>query len=102
MRPARVSYAKQANDDELVRLATRIQLRAVRRCGELLKAIAPAKNQHDAREGDRPGRTQAANDAGLSERQRKTALRVASIPEEEFELTVESATPAVTVQKAVE
>jgi hypothetical protein len=75
-----MGYAKQANDDELVRLATRIQIRAVRRCGELLKAIAPAKNQHDARDGSGPGRTQAAADAGLLKRQKDTALRVMDNP----------------------
>src|SRR5688500_11629904 len=34
---ALASYAKQADDDTLHRLATRISARAVRRCGELLK-----------------------------------------------------------------
>jgi hypothetical protein len=33
-------------------------------------------------------RTQAATDAGLSERQRKTAPRIASIPEPEFEAII--------------
>jgi len=91
---ALASYAKQANDDELVKMATRIQLRAVRRCGELLKAIAPRDTAGPPnRKGDHTiTRTQAAADAGLSEHQKRTALRVAAIPEEEFELTVESAT----------
>jgi len=93
---ALASYAKQANDDELVHMATRIQLRAVRRCGELLRSIAPATNQHDARAGDHPSRTQAATDAGLSVHQRKTALRVAAVPEAEFERSVESEHPTVT------
>jgi hypothetical protein len=66
-------------------MATRIQLRAVRRCGELLKAIALAKNQHDARGSDPPSRTKAASNAGLSDHQRRTALRVAAVPEDEFE-----------------
>jgi hypothetical protein len=74
-------------------MADRIQARAIRRCGELLKEIEPAKNQHDAnaRVGSVPSsRTQAATDAGMSERQRKTALRVANVPSEEFEQAVES------------
>jgi hypothetical protein len=54
---------------------------AIRRAGELLHEIEPAKNQHDADQCARDGtvprtRTQAATDAGLSERQRKIALRV--------------------------
>jgi hypothetical protein len=36
---ALASYAKQANDEELMRQATRIRDRAIRRCGELLKQI---------------------------------------------------------------
>ena len=31
------SYARQAQDDELRRMADRIQARAIRRCGELLQ-----------------------------------------------------------------
>ena len=38
-------------------------------------------------------RTQAAIDAGLSERQRKTALRVAAVPAAEFETAIEGANP---------
>jgi hypothetical protein len=95
---ALASYARQANDDELVRLATRIQVRAVRRCGELLKTIAPDdKGGGDHRKNSLTvTRGQAAKDAGLSVHQKRTALRVASIPEEEFELTVESTTPTIT------
>jgi len=51
---------------------------AVRRCGELLKQIPDGKgiNQHtEHREGALPTRTEAATEAGLSERQRKTARR---------------------------
>jgi hypothetical protein len=36
---ALASYAKQSTDDSLLRLAMRIQLQAVRRCGELMKKI---------------------------------------------------------------
>jgi len=41
------SYAKQANDNTLHRLADRIQARAIRREGELLEEIEAATNQHD-------------------------------------------------------
>ncbi len=41
-------------------------------------------------------RTQAATDAGLSERQRKTALRVANVPQDEFEAAIESDAPPIT------
>jgi len=80
---ALASYAKQADDDSLRKMADRIQARAIRRAGELLKQIEP---KHTGRppengEGDRPNltRKQAATDAGLSDHQRKQALHVANI-----------------------
>jgi hypothetical protein len=45
-------------------------------------------------------RTQSATDAGLSERQRKTALRLASIPSPAFERQVESPSPPTVTQLA--
>jgi hypothetical protein len=74
-------------------MATRIQLRAVRRCGELLKAIAPKETLGRPKVGGPPPpftRTQAAADAGLSRDQKRTAQRVASMPATEFEQAVES------------
>jgi len=68
-----------------------------------LQQVAAAKNQHhkSAQEDARPStRTQGATDAGLSERQRKTALRVAAVPAEEFEQQVESAAPPAVTQLA--
>jgi hypothetical protein len=86
---ALASYAKQAGDNTLLNFAKRIQARAMMRCGELLQQVLvnekggrPPKNL----DGADPvlTRTQAAGDAGLSERQRKTALRLASIPKDDF------------------
>jgi len=94
---ALASYAKQAKDDSLRQMAVRIQARAERRAGELLRQINPG---HGARDGKRRDGTvppltrgQAAKDAGLSERQRKTALRIANIPISEFERQIESERP---------
>jgi hypothetical protein len=93
---ALASYARQADDDALQKHAMRIQARAVRRCGELLK-------QFDGRGGDQtkkdaavhfaPSQRHAADEAGISERQAKTAVRVANLPAEAFEAIVESPTP---------
>jgi hypothetical protein len=68
---------------------------ATRRCGVLLKEIEPAKPGPKLQGGTSPqlGRTQAARDAGLSDDQRKTALRVANVPEAVFEKAVESDNP---------
>ena len=87
------SYAKQANDTALRKMADRIQARAIRRCGELLKQIKSARGANqNFREGALPkvGRGAAAKKAGMSEHQRKTALRVAAVPKPEFEEAVAS------------
>jgi len=81
---ALASYAKQADDDSLRKMADRIQARAIRRAGELLKQIEPGKGGQpyqsgSTRSGDHPSRKQAATDAGLSDHQRKQALHVANI-----------------------
>jgi hypothetical protein len=90
---ALASYARQANDDALQKLARSIQARAIRRCGELLQQIEPGQGARNGKrqEGTLPPltRSQVANEAGLSEHQRKTALRVASVSVEEFETAVE-------------
>lgn len=101
---ALASYAKQAGDDSLMKMATRIRDRAIRRSGELLKQIEPAKNQHDAsaRVGSGPSsRSAAGADAGMSPRQVKTAMRVANVPADQFEKLVESDNPP-TVTKLAE
>jgi hypothetical protein len=54
------------------------------RRGELLKQI-DARGAHMKKDGAGLSQRQAADDAGLSERQAKTAVRVASVPKEEFE-----------------
>lgn len=105
---ALASYAKQANDDELMRMATRIRDRAIRRAGELLKQIEPNKGGRpsETTAGTRPSfepvsRTEAAASAGLSAHQAKQAIRVANVPADQFEKLVESQTPP-TVTKLAE
>jgi hypothetical protein len=73
--------------------AVRIQARVIRRCGELLKEIESAKNQYDAHTDAGISRTQAAQEAGLSKRQKDTVIQVANVPAEEFEAQVESNSP---------
>lgn len=104
---ALASYAKQVNDESLLVMARRIKLRANDRMGELLKAIESQQGARTDRlraAGDQkseqwrpsdiqPTRAQVARDAGLSERQQKTAMRINAVPREEFEAAVESETP---------
>jgi hypothetical protein len=94
---ALASYARQAEDEELEAMCRRIRLRALDRVGELLRQIEPAHgaNQNIGDGGD-PNvltRKQVADEAGLSERQRKTALRINNVPREEFEEAVKSDNP---------
>ena len=103
---ALASYARQAEDDELRKMADRIQARAIRRCGELLREIKDSRGANqNIREGDHPKvltRKDAAADAGLSEHQRKTALRIANLPEKEFDAAVESDSPPTVTALAEE
>lgn len=91
---ALASYAKQAGDDQLEKMARRIRARATRRAGELLKQIEPSKGGRPSKNsGSRPpefSRAAAARGAGLSRDQAKQAQRLANVPEAEFEDMVES------------
>jgi hypothetical protein len=89
---ALASYAKQAGDTQLEDMAKRIRARAMRRAGELLKQVEPQRGANqNIKDAAVPkvGRAVAASEAGFSERQAKTAQRLASIPEGDFEKMVE-------------
>jgi hypothetical protein len=90
------AYARQKNDHSLRVMAIRIQARAERRLGELLKQIPPDESTRYGRASPRPPggtRKQAAFDAGLSDYERKRALRTASVPEADFNRQVEGPQP---------
>ena len=110
------SYARQSEDETLLKAAMRIKDRAIRRCGELLRELPTEQGKRtDQLRGDAPPklepvrhgggaphrRFQAAKDAGLSREQAKQALRVANVPREDFERQVESDDPP-TVTKLAE
>jgi replicative DNA helicase len=90
-----VHQARQIRDAELMKMATRIRDRAIRRAGELLKQIEPQSGKRTDIEpsGGAPTRLEAAKDAGMSRDQMHTALRVANVSTAEFERQVESANP---------
>jgi hypothetical protein len=93
---ALASYARQAKDQSLCVMAERIHARAVRRCGELLKQVPSgqgSKNQYGELRDGSVTRQEAARDAGLSERQKVMALRVASVSGAKFEEMIESDAP---------
>jgi hypothetical protein len=96
------SYAKQAGDNTLRKCADRIQARAMLRVGELLKEI-PGKvgRPENNRGGTSPiSRSGAAKDAGLSRDDKRTALRVASVPKGRFDELVESDDPPTVTELA--
>ena len=101
---ALASYAKQAEDDELLKQCTRIKARAMQRCGELLKEIGPKKGGRPKTGADTDThssvRKKAADAAGLSPRQAVTAVRVANVPAQEFERQVESEAPPTVTELA--
>lgn len=143
---AMASYAKQSDDKTLFNFAVKIQARAIRRCGELLREIEPATGAHLKREGEHPllieqkaeidlalwqmqsgiisrdeanekiaqidpdwahrneqdtvSRKQAATEAGLSDHQRKQALRIANIDSADFNDAIESENPPTITELA--
>lgn len=98
---ALATYAKMADDDSLRQMADRIQARAVRRCGELLKQYDGSTRNRGGVGSDTTSQREMAERAGLSKRQQVTAVRVANVPGEQFEEWVEGPTPP-TVTKLAE
>lgn len=102
---ALASYAKQANDDELMKMATRIRDRAIRRAGELLQQIdgqGARTDQLSAGVHTKFTQEQAARDAGMSKHQQVQAVRIANIPREDFDRQVDSDKPPTLSQLAVQ
>ncbi len=84
-------------------MATRIRDRAIRRAGELLTQLnGKGNNQHTADAGPKLTQQQAAQDAGLSPRQQKEAVRIARIPQKDFERQVESPNPPTVSEPILE
>lgn len=94
---ALASYGKQAKDEEFTKMAMRIRARAVRRMGEILQQIEPQQGGRPPQTRVPPdpsfSRTEVATRSGLSERQRKTSLRVANVPATDFVRQVETDNP---------
>lgn len=93
---ALASYARQAEDLELEHRAARIRARAMRRAGELLKQVdgrGGDRTKNDAADSFALTQKQMARDAGMSERQQVTAVRIANIPEPDFERQIEASNP---------
>jgi hypothetical protein len=92
---ALASYARQANDDALLKMSMRVQARAIDQCGALLKEIDPQPGARTDLQpsGGAPTRFGEAKKAGLSRDQAVTAIRVNNVPRDQFEEMVESDNP---------
>ena len=98
---ALASYAKQSKDEELMKMATRIRDRAIRRAGELLKQIdGTGNNQHGVRTHTNLSQREVAEQAGMSKHQQVQAVRVANVPAEDLERQVESEKPPTVTKLA--
>lgn len=100
---ALASYARQSKDESLRKTADRIQARAIRRCGELLREYN-AKGKRTDIEPKGPvspkSRKEAGKQAGLSQDQVKDAVRVANVAPALFESQVESENPPTVTELA--
>lgn len=102
---ALASYFQQSKNEQMMKDCRRIQARAIERCGELLREIEASKGGRPQKTQDGavlsfPTRESVAADAGLSERQRKTALRVVSVPKETRDALIESDDPPTVTRLA--
>lgn len=101
---ALASYAKMADDQLLFNMAIRIKARAVRRCGEMLKEIEGRGGDRSKGKGSHTSaqktRREVAEHSGISRHQQVTAVRVAAVPEEDFEAAIEAETPATITKLA--
>ena len=84
------AYARQAKDTQLIEHATEIKVRAERRAGEMLAAMANSGER--ARPGNQPlAKPRTLRDLNISEDQSARWQKVASIPEKHFEAAVQMA-----------
>jgi hypothetical protein len=99
---ALASYARQAEDKTLLNYATRIQSRAIKRAGQLLKQFDGRGAHRKSLGAHTSSKTQrqAAADAGMSKHQQVQAVDIANIPDELFDTQVEGDEPPTITELA--
>ena len=100
---ALASYAKQADDLELEKMAIRIRARAMRRAGELAKQMMqPPHRPSDKHHGGviLKSKAELQDVSGFSRRQMDTALAVANVPQPVFDAQVDAVNPATVTELA--
>lgn len=102
-------YAKQVKDRAMELNATRIRLRAFKRLGEILgkqpakaggRGRAKSQGVRVAAHLEKSERDRAAKEADLSNHEKHTALRIAAVPDADFESAVESPEPPTVTEMA--
>lgn len=92
------SYARQAQDDDLYQMALKIQNRARRRIGQLLRQVEKRQGvRTDLGPPTVPSRKSAASDAGISKRQAKEAKAISRVPKPKFEEMTEAGATATEI-----
>ena len=103
---ALASYAKQSEDESLMKMAQRIRARAITRASDLYMQIEAAhgSNQNINRGGSTNvlTRTDAARAAGFSKDQQNNLARIGNIPADEREAMIESDNPPTISQLAAQ
>jgi hypothetical protein len=98
------SYARQRDDPTLHNLAQRIQLRAIRRMGELSAELGIEQPRDESGRLASSGKTAKSavlKDAGISTSAAHRAERIASIPDSDFEADLAADTPPTVTELAM-
>lgn len=82
-------YAKQARNDELLKLCKKIALRAERKMGQLILTVEKSIGGHNSKGRGRYAQFRAV----LCKDAMNRAMAISSVPEAEFESVVESGNP---------
>lgn len=96
---AAASYAKQARDESLLKLAMKIKGQASARCGELMREFDKAQGKRNDRpqlvnaDGNKLTQREFGERSGLSKREIDTALQISAIPKAERDALIDSNEP---------
>ena len=88
---AMAAYARQAKDQDLIKYATEIKVRAERRCGELLRVTAASGERNTGGKPSKDATVSTLTDMGLTRDESSRYQQLAAMPAEHFETAVATA-----------